>query len=83
MAIIIYDFNNVNIGKNSMKYIQPRKLRVITIMFFVGAGVGIFLGLDSHYMYLTLLGIVNVCLGGLTGWILLTQKPRQRDRRKQ
>ena len=83
MAIIINDFNNVNIGKNSMKYIQPRKLRVITIMFFVGAGVGIFLGLDSHYMYLTLLGIVNVCLGGLTGWILLTQKPRQRDRRKQ
>ena len=83
MAIIIYDFNNVNIGKNSMKYIQPRKLRVITIMFFVGAGVGIFLGLDSHYMYLTLLGIVNVCLGGLTGWILLTQKPRQRYRRKQ
>ena len=83
MAIIINDFNNVNIGKNSMKYIQPRKLRVITIMFFVGAGIGIFLGLDSHYMYLTLLGIVNVCLGGLTGWILLTQKPRQRDRRKQ
>ena len=66
-----------------MKYIQPRKLRVITIMFFVGAGVGIFLGLDIHYVYLTLLGIVNVCLGGLTGWILLTQKPRQRDRRKQ
>ena len=66
-----------------MKYIQPRKLRIITIMFFVGAGVGIFLGLDSHYMYLTLLGIVNLCLGGLTGWILLTQKPRQRDRRKE
>ena len=65
-----------------MKYIQPRKLRVIVIMFFAGAGIGIFLGLDSHYTYLTLLGIVNLCLGGLTGWILLTQKPRQRDRRK-
>jgi hypothetical protein len=65
-----------------MKYVQPRKLRVIVIMFFGAAGVGIFLGLDSHYMYLTLLGIVNLCLGGLTGWILLTQKPRQRDRRK-
>ena len=65
-----------------MKYIQPRKLRVITIMFFVGAGVGIFLGLNNNYLYLTLLGIVNLCLGGLTGWILLTQKPRQRDRRK-
>jgi len=52
-------------------------------MFFAGAGIGIFLGLDSHYMYLTLLGIVNLCLGGLTGWILLTQKPRQRDSRKE
>ena len=65
-----------------MKYIQPRKLRIITIMFFVGAGIGIFLGLNNNYLYLTLLGIVNLCLGGLTGWILLTQKPRQRDRRK-
>ena len=66
-----------------MKYVQPRKLKVIVIMFFAAAGVGIWLGLDSHYMYLTLLGIVNLCLGGLTGWILLTQKPRPRDRRKQ
>ena len=66
-----------------MKYVQPRKLRVIVIMFFVGAGIGIFLGLNNNYLYLTLLGIVNLCLGGLTGWILLTQKPRQRDRRKQ
>ena len=66
-----------------MKYVQPRKLKVIVIMFFVAAGVGIWLGLDSHYMYLTLLGIVNLCLGGLTVWILLTQKPSQRDRRKE
>ena len=66
-----------------MKYVQPRKLKVIVIMFFAAAGVGIWLGLDSNYMYLTLLGIVNLCLGGLTGWILLTQKPRQRDRRKE
>ena len=66
-----------------MKYVQPRKLKVIGSMFFVAAGVGIWLGLDSNYMYLTLLGIVNLCLGGLTGWILLTQKPRQRDRRKE
>ena len=66
-----------------LKYIQPRKLKIITIMFFASSAVGIWLGLDSHYIYLTLLGIVNVCLGGLTGWILLTQKPRQRDRRKQ
>ena len=66
-----------------MKYVQPRKLKVITIMFFASSAVGIWLGLDSNYMYLTLLGIVNLCLGGLTGWILLTQKPRQRDRRKE
>jgi len=64
------------------KYIPPTKLKVLIVMFFVGAGVGIILGLFSNYLYLTLLGVVNLILGGVMGFILLVQAPRVRDDRK-
>jgi len=64
------------------KYIPPKKLKVLIVMFFVGAGVGIILGLFSNYLYLTLLGVVNLILGGVMGFILLIQAPRVRDGRK-
>jgi len=64
------------------KYIPPTKLKVLIVMFFVGAGVGILLGLFSNYLYLTLLGVVNLILGGVMGFILLVQAPRVRDDRK-
>ena len=51
------------------KYIPPTKLKVLIVMFFVGAGVGIMLGLIHHHMYLTLLGVVNLILGGVMGGI--------------
>ena len=64
------------------KYIPPTKLKVLIVMFFVGAGVGIFLGLTHHHMYLTLLGVVNLILGGVMGGILLLQAPKVRDGRR-
>jgi len=64
------------------KYIPPTKLKVLIVMFFVGAGVGIMIGLIHHHMYLTLLGVVNLILGGVMGGILLLQAPRVRDDRK-
>jgi hypothetical protein len=64
------------------KYIPPTKLKVLIVMFFVGAGVGIFLGLTHHHMYLTLLGVVNLILGGVMGGILLLQAPKVRDSRR-
>jgi len=64
------------------KYIPPKKLKVLIVMFFVGAGVGIMLGLIHHHMYLTLLGVVNLILGGVMGGILLLQAPKVHDRRK-
>ena len=64
------------------KYIPPQKLKVLIVMFFVGAGVGIFLGLTHHHMYLTLLGVVNLILGGVMGGILLLQAPKVRDSRR-
>ena len=64
------------------KYIPPTKLKVLIVMFFVGAGVGIMIGLTHNHMYLTLLGVVNLILGGVMGGILLLQAPKVRDTRR-
>ena len=70
-----------------MKYIPPKKLKVLTIMFFAAAGFGIYSGLElatsgMQGLMITLLGVINLCLGGLMGFLLLTQKPKVRDSRK-
>ena len=33
-------------------------------------------------LYITMLGVVNLCLGGFMAWLLMTQKPKVRDSRK-
>ena len=70
-----------------MKHIPPKKLKVLMIMFFAAAGFGIFTGLavatsGMQGLIITLLGVINLCLGGLMGYLLLTQKPKVRDSRK-
>ncbi len=70
-----------------MKYVQPKKLKVLTIMFFAAAGFGIFTGLTAatsgmQGLIITFLGVINLCLGGFMGYLLITQKPKVRDRRK-
>tara|TARA_Y100001949_G_C15674049_1_gene195225 strand:+ start:131 stop:349 length:219 start_codon:yes stop_codon:yes gene_type:complete len=70
-----------------MKYVQPKKLKVLMIMFFAAAGFGIFTGLavatsGMQGLIITFLGVINLCLGGFMGYLLLTQKPYVRDRRK-
>ncbi len=65
-----------------MKYVSPKKLKIILLMFF-GTGIwGIGMGLFQNFFYLTLLGVINLCLGGFVGWIFLTQQPKSRDKRK-
>ena len=69
-----------------MKYVHPKKLKVLIALFFGTAGMGIFVGLviatGIQSLYITLLGVINLCLGGLVAYLLLTQKPRVRDSRK-
>ena len=70
-----------------MKYIPPKKLKVLSIMFFAAAGFGIFTGLTAassgmQGLIITLLGVINLCLGGFMGYLLLSQKPKVRDSRK-
>ena len=69
-----------------IKYIKPKKLKVLIALFFGTAGMGILVGLviatGIQSLYITFLGVVNLCLGGLVSYILLTQKPKVRDTRK-
>ena len=70
----------------NIKYIKPKKLKVLIALFFGTAGMGILVGLviatGIQSLYITFLGVVNLCLGGLVGYLLLTQKPKVRDTRK-
>ncbi len=68
-----------------MKYIKPKKLKVLMILFFGTGIMGIVIGLSipsQTSFSITSLAVINLCLGGLVGWIFLTQKPKSRDKRK-
>jgi TM2 domain-containing membrane protein YozV len=69
-----------------MKYVKPKKLKVLVALFFGTAGMGIFVGLTIatgiQSLYITLLGVINLCLGGFVAYLLMTQKPKIRDGRK-
>jgi len=69
-----------------LKFIQPKKLKVLIAMFFGTGGMGIFVGLviatEMQTVYITLLGCINLCLGGFVAWVLVTQKAKVRDSRK-
>ena len=69
-----------------LKYIKPKKLKVLIALFFGTAGMGIFVGLviaeGIQSIYITFLGVVNLCLGGFVVWLLVTQKAKVRDGRK-
>ena len=68
-----------------MKYIKPQKLKVLMILFFGTGIMGITMGLSAPSqmsIFITFLGVINLCLGGFVGWIFFTQQPRLRDKRK-
>jgi len=69
-----------------MKYVHPKKLKVLIALFFGSAGMGIYVGLEQatgiQSLYITFLGVVNLCLGGFVAYLLLTQKAKVRDGRK-
>ncbi len=69
------------------KNLPAKKLKVLMALFF---GTGIFGIIIGHglgewqptFMY-TLLGVTNLILGALVGWIFLTREPREsRKKRK-
>ena len=69
-----------------MKYVHPKKLKVLIALFFGSAGMGIFVGTRMatgiQILYITFLGVINLCLGGFVAYLLITQKAKVRDSRK-
>ena len=69
-----------------IKYVKPKKLKVLIALFFGTASMGIYVGLEIatgyQSLYITLLGVINLLLGGFVGYLLLTQKAKVRDGRK-
>jgi hypothetical protein len=59
-----------------MKWIAPKKLKVIMAMFFAAGVWGMSYGLWDHQGFITLFGVINFCLGGLFGYRWLTQGPK-------
>ncbi len=65
-----------------MRYVPPKKLKVLMMVFF-GTGVfGIAIGLTLIIFMITFMGVINLCLGGFFGWIFLNQEPRSKHKRK-
>ena len=64
-----------------IKYVKPIKLKVLTLVFFAVGIWGISFGLSMPYigytptisMTITVLGVVNLSMGGFVGYLLLTQ----------
>jgi uncharacterized membrane protein HdeD (DUF308 family) len=69
-----------------MKYVSPLRLKILMIMFFGSGILGIVVGLrvapPQGTLLITFMGVINLCLGGVFGWVLLTQKPKLEDKRK-
>ncbi len=65
-----------------MRYVPPKKLKVLMMVFF-GTGVfGIAIGLTLIIFMITFMGVINLCLGGFFGWMFLNQEPRSKHKRK-
>jgi hypothetical protein len=71
-----------------MKWIPPKKLKVLTILF-LGTGIwGIIAGMiliKPIPMILVLFGVINLCIGGFIGYRYFMQGPkpeRSLDKRK-
>lgn len=69
-----------------MKYVKPRKLKIIALVLFGTGAFGIVVGLgvpgNQPILMMSFMGVINICLGGFFGVILLTQEPKSEQRRK-
>lgn len=64
-----------------MKWIPPKKLKVLMFLFFGTGAWGIiagtfFLNYTSQHMFVTFFGVINICIGGFIGYRYFTQGPK-------
>ncbi len=77
-------YNNLQ-SVQSMRYVQPIRLKILMGMFFVTGSLGIMIGLQSSptvTVFITFLGVINIGLGAFFTFIFLTQRDREPDKRK-
>ncbi len=69
-----------------MRYVKPRKLKLLLIMLFGSGAFGIVVGLgfpgNQPIFMMSFMGVINIVLGGFFVLVLLTQKPKSEQRRK-
>ena len=59
-----------------MKWLPPKKLKVIMAMFLGAGAWGMAFGLWDKQSFITLFAVIIFCLGGLFGYRFLTQGPK-------
>lgn len=67
-----------------MRRLPKKKLRNLMILFLCTGTLGIVIGLyATGPPLLTIMGVTQLCLGGVFGWKFLTQEPEtSEDRRR-
>ena len=69
-----------------MRYIEPIRVKVLMIMFFVTGSIGIVVGLSpiaaSQTVMVTFMGVVNIGLGAFFAFLFVTQIKKDPDKRK-
>ena len=72
---------------HDMRYIEPTRVKVLMMMFFVTGVIGIVVGLSpipppSMIVMITFMGVINVGLGAFFTFLFLTQIKSDPDKRK-
>ena len=70
-----------------MRYIEPTRVKVLMMMFYVTGIVGVIIGLSAITppnlkIMITLMSMINVSLGAFFTFIYLTQIKADPDKRK-
>ncbi len=69
-----------------MRYIEPRRVKILMLMFFGTGALGMIVGLmvapPSTTLIITFMGVVNFGLGAFFAYLFLTQEKKAPDKRK-
>ncbi len=69
-----------------MRYIEPIKVKVLMMLFFVTGSLGIIIGLSpiaaGQELTITFMGVLNIGLGAFFAFLFLTQIKKDPDKRK-
>jgi len=66
-----------------LKYVNPKKLKILIGVFFMvgvwGIAFGLWMGTmkaSMNYFMIVVLGVVNLCLGGFMAYLYMTQQKK-------